>query len=151
MTWYYPWGGVGQLFLGGSQSRIYPNMCAQFGCGLTVVSKKGGYRQTDKQRDTAALYNTWNYYLLNLHYLLQSYFMFIFLHHKDQCENLEILDYMEVDILMYWYRPVVDVGLNMSANWWSLKHGSKTLSSCYIYKRWPLHREIDLCTMYKLC
>ena len=25
-------------------------MCAKFGCGPTVVSKKGGYRQTDRQR-----------------------------------------------------------------------------------------------------
>ena len=42
------WGG--SIFvLGESQSRIYPNMCAKFGCGPTVVSKKkGGYRQTDK-------------------------------------------------------------------------------------------------------
>ena len=37
------------FFLGESQSRIYPNMCAKFGCGPTVVSKGGGgYRQTDK-------------------------------------------------------------------------------------------------------
>ena len=43
--------GLGWVnFLGESQSRIYPNMCAKFGCGLTVVSKKGGggYRHTDK-------------------------------------------------------------------------------------------------------
>ena len=34
--------------------HIYPNMCANFGCGPTVVSKKGGGtdRQTEK---TAAL------------------------------------------------------------------------------------------------
>ena len=32
-------------------------MCAKFGCGPTVVSKKGGYRQTDRQRDAAALYS----------------------------------------------------------------------------------------------
>ena len=44
-----PWGGVGQFVLGESQSRIYPNMCAKFGCGPTVASKKGGYRQTDRQ------------------------------------------------------------------------------------------------------
>ena len=31
-------------------------MCAKFGCGPTVVSKKGG-GQTDRQRDTAALYS----------------------------------------------------------------------------------------------
>ena len=41
------WGGVAQ-----NESRIYPNMCAKFGCGATVVSKKGGGgtdRQTDKE------------------------------------------------------------------------------------------------------
>ena len=44
-----PGVGVGQFFLGESQSRIYLSMCAKFGCGPTVVSKKrGGYRQTDK-------------------------------------------------------------------------------------------------------
>ena len=37
-----------QFFLGESLSRVYPNMCAKFGCGPTVASKKGGYRQTDK-------------------------------------------------------------------------------------------------------
>ena len=48
-----PLGGVGKFFLGESLSRIYPNyMCAKFGCGPTVVSKKG---ETDRQRDTAAL------------------------------------------------------------------------------------------------
>ena len=43
-------------------------MCAKFGCGPTVVSKKvggGGYRQTDRQTDrqtkkTAALYSRWD-------------------------------------------------------------------------------------------
>ena len=35
-------------------------MCAKFGCGLTVVSKKkgekkGGYRQTDRQTDREKL------------------------------------------------------------------------------------------------
>ena len=43
-----PLGWGGSLVLGESQSRIYPNMCAKFGCGPTVVSKKGVYRQTDK-------------------------------------------------------------------------------------------------------
>ena len=48
-----PLGWGGSLFLGESQSRIYPNRCANFGCGPTVVSKKGGgwYRQTDRQTD----------------------------------------------------------------------------------------------------
>ena len=47
------------------QLRNTMNMCAKFGCGPTVVSKKkwggGGYRQTeiqtDRQRDAAALYS----------------------------------------------------------------------------------------------
>ena len=42
------WGGVGQFCLGESQFRIYPNKCAKFGCGPTVVSKKGGGVQTDR-------------------------------------------------------------------------------------------------------
>ena len=37
-----PWGWVGQLFLGKSQSLIYPHMRAKFGRGPTVGSKKGG-------------------------------------------------------------------------------------------------------------
>ena len=43
--------GVGwvKFFLAENESHIYPNMCAKFGCGLTVVSKKRGYRQTDRQ------------------------------------------------------------------------------------------------------
>ncbi len=45
------WGGVGNFFISQNESRIYPNMCAKFGCGPTVVSKRGeGYRQTDRQR-----------------------------------------------------------------------------------------------------
>ena len=40
------WGGVGQFFLGESQSRIYPHMRAKFGRGPTVVSKGGGGVQT---------------------------------------------------------------------------------------------------------
>ena len=44
-----PWGGVGQFFLGESQSRIYPHMRAKFGRGPTIVSeKKGGGVQTHK-------------------------------------------------------------------------------------------------------
>ena len=43
---------MGQFFLAQNESHIYPNMCAKFGCGPTVVSKKrGGYRQTDRQTD----------------------------------------------------------------------------------------------------
>ena len=48
-----PWdpSGVGKFFLAQNESRIYPNMCAKFGCSPTVVSKKGGgYRQRDRQR-----------------------------------------------------------------------------------------------------
>ena len=47
------WGG--SISLGESQSRIYPNMCARFGCGPTVVSKTGGYRQTNRQTDKGTL------------------------------------------------------------------------------------------------
>ena len=49
---------MGQFVLAENESHIYPNMCAKFGCSPTVVSKKrGGYRQTDRQREAAALYN----------------------------------------------------------------------------------------------
>ena len=52
-----PLGWGGSIFLGESQSRIYPNMCAKFGCGPTVVSKKKGGRetQTDRQTDKGTL------------------------------------------------------------------------------------------------
>ena len=54
-------------FLGESQSRVYPNMCAKFGCGPTVVSKKRAYRQTDK--GTLQLYIVDNHvYLICLCY-----------------------------------------------------------------------------------
>ena len=43
-----PWGGVGHFFLAENESHIYPNMCAKFGYGPTVVSMKGGYRHTAK-------------------------------------------------------------------------------------------------------
>ena len=44
-----PLGRGRSIFLGESESRIYPNRCAKFGCGPTVVSKGGGgYRQRDK-------------------------------------------------------------------------------------------------------
>ena len=33
-----------------NESHIYPNMCAKFGCGPTVVSKKRRWVQTDRQR-----------------------------------------------------------------------------------------------------
>ena len=51
VRWRHRWRditpGVGWVnFLGESQSRIYPNMCAKFGCGPAVVEKKGGDRQT---------------------------------------------------------------------------------------------------------
>ena len=55
------WGGVGKFYfcLAQNESGIYPNMCAKFGCGPTVVSKKrGGGVQTDRQtKKTAALYS----------------------------------------------------------------------------------------------
>ena len=52
-----PWGGLGQTNLAENESHIYPNMCAKFVCGPTVVSKKGGGGGTDRQtKKTAALY-----------------------------------------------------------------------------------------------
>ena len=44
-------GWFGAIFLGESQSHTYPNICAKFGRGPTVVSKKW----VDRQRDTAAV------------------------------------------------------------------------------------------------
>ena len=48
------------MFLAENESHIYPNMCAKFGCGPTVVSKVGVVqiyiqtnRQTDRHRDAA--------------------------------------------------------------------------------------------------
>ena len=49
-----PWGGVGQNCLAENESHIYPNMCAKFGCGLTVESKSVGV-QTDRQTDKGTL------------------------------------------------------------------------------------------------
>ena len=40
------WGG--SIFLGESQSRIYPNVCKIWLRSDGRVEKKGGYRQTDK-------------------------------------------------------------------------------------------------------
>ena len=54
--WHPPGVGWVKFFLAENESHIYPNMYAKFGCGPTVVSKKGGV-QTDRQRDTAALYS----------------------------------------------------------------------------------------------
>ena len=39
-------GWDGSIFLGESQSRIYPHMCATFGRGPTVVSKGGSTENT---------------------------------------------------------------------------------------------------------
>ena len=42
------------MFLAENESHIYPNMCAKFGCGPTVVSKGGVvqiYIQTNRQTD----------------------------------------------------------------------------------------------------
>ena len=51
-----PLGWAGSIFLAENESHINPNMCAKFGCGPTVVSKKGG--GTDRQtKKTAALYS----------------------------------------------------------------------------------------------
>ena len=43
-----------KFVLAENESNIYPNMCAKFGCGLTVVSKKRGI-QTDRQTDKGTL------------------------------------------------------------------------------------------------
>ena len=44
---------MGQVFSAENESHIYPNMCAKFGRGPTVVSKKGVQteRQTERQTD----------------------------------------------------------------------------------------------------
>ena len=46
-------------FLGTNHTQIYPHMCAKFGHGPTVMSKKRGYRhtRTQTQRDATALYS----------------------------------------------------------------------------------------------
>ena len=47
-----PLGWAGSIFLAENESHICPNMCAKFGCGPRVVSKKkGGGVQTDRQAD----------------------------------------------------------------------------------------------------
>ena len=38
------WGGVGQIFLGESRSRLYPHMRAKFGRCPTAVSKKVSFK-----------------------------------------------------------------------------------------------------------
>ena len=51
-------------FLGSNESHIYPNMCAKFGCGPTVVSrKKWG---TDTHKGTPQLYIVDLYSALNV-------------------------------------------------------------------------------------
>ena len=44
-----PLGGVGQIFLGENQSRIYPNVCQIWLRSGGRVEKKGGGVQTDRQ------------------------------------------------------------------------------------------------------
>ena len=59
----HPHSGVGwvNFFLAQNESSIYPNMCAKFGCGPTVMSKKRGV-QTDRQtKKTAALYSRFRF------------------------------------------------------------------------------------------
>ena len=62
-----PLGWAGSIFfLAENESHIYPNMCAKFGCGPTVVSKGGGV-QTDRQtKKTAALYSRLAVYAASL-------------------------------------------------------------------------------------
>ena len=50
------WAGS-HFFLAENESHIYPNMCAKFGCGPTVVSKKGGGGTDRQTKKTAALYS----------------------------------------------------------------------------------------------
>ena len=51
-----PLGWGGSFFLAESQSRIYSNICAKFGCGPTVVSKKGGGGDRHTDKGTLQLY-----------------------------------------------------------------------------------------------
>ena len=48
---------MSQICLAENESHIYPNICAKFGCGPTVVSKKKGGidRQTDRQTKAGTL------------------------------------------------------------------------------------------------
>ena len=44
------WDGVGQFFLGESQSRLYPHMRAKFGRGPTALSKKVSFNFISRYR-----------------------------------------------------------------------------------------------------
>ena len=44
------WGGVGQICLGESQSRLYPHMRAKFGRDPTTVSKKVYFKFISRYR-----------------------------------------------------------------------------------------------------
>ena len=44
------WGGVGQICLGESQSRLYPHMRAKFGRDPTAVSKKVYFKFISRYR-----------------------------------------------------------------------------------------------------
>ena len=57
---------VGKFFLAENVSHINPNMCAKFGCGPMVVSKRGGV-QTDRQTKKLQLYI--------VDYMLDPYFV----------------------------------------------------------------------------
>ena len=48
-----PLGWGGSIFLAENESHICSNMCDKFGCGPTVMSKKGG--GTDRQSDKGML------------------------------------------------------------------------------------------------
>ena len=52
-----PLGWAGSNVLAENESHICPNMCAKFGCGPTVVSKKGGGGTDRQTKKTAALYS----------------------------------------------------------------------------------------------
>ena len=63
-----PGGGVGQICLGSTQSHIYTNMCAKFGCGPTVVSKRGrGHSHTHTYKGTLQLYNVVVYCFIHIY------------------------------------------------------------------------------------
>ena len=51
-----PLGWGGSIVLPENESHISPNMYAKFGCGTTVVSKKGGYRHRRTDKRTLQLY-----------------------------------------------------------------------------------------------
>ena len=58
------WGGVGQIFLGESQSRLYPHMRAKFGRDPTFVSKKASLESVSRLGISVYLTMPWSTQLL---------------------------------------------------------------------------------------